>query len=201
MPTTIAALEAKFNVKVKKTIKWGTSVLENSHGIYIISTNSDTHYLPSNISSISFDENQLNEWRKNAPNMQLDNEQVTNESLQKRLTQFWLSDETILYIGKAERQTLSKRVHQYYNHKVGKISNHKGGYWLKTLSNLNELYVHLIPTNDSHNIEKQMLQYFIDNVSNQSKNSLIDKELCLPFANLQLRSRIVKKHGLEKHYQ
>ena len=201
MPTSILNIELEFNIRVKKTIKWGTAFHEDDSGIYIVTTNSKNDFLPKEKETISFIHDQVNLWKKNAPNITLNNKDVTTNELTKHLSKFWLPDETILYIGKAEKQTFSERICQFYNHKVGKKSPHKGGYWLKLLSSLNEYHIHLLPTNDSHKIETQLLQYFIDHVSNDSKLILIDKELCLPFANLQLKSGIIKKHGLRYHYQ
>ncbi len=132
--------------------------------------------------------------------MTLRNNKVSSEELQLHLINFRLCDETILYIGKVEKQFLSIRLDQFFYYKIGRRSPHKGGYWLKCLDNLNQLYVHLIPTNNSHDIEERMLQSFMNNVSKVSRMRLIDKELPLPFANLQLRPGMIKKHGLQNHY-
>lgn len=140
-------------------------------------------------------------WVKNAPSIILNGNTPSKQALKKQLEGFWLPDESILYIGKAEKQTLSERIYQFFNHKVGKKSPHKGGYWLKLLGNLNSLYIHLYSTKESHKVEENLLKFFIENVSETSRKNLIDKEFCLPFANLQLRSRVIKNHGLKNHYQ
>jgi len=201
MPTTVTELETKFNLQFKNSIKWGNSFIENDYGIYIISTSKDKGYLPASKFEISFNEAQVDTWLDNAPDILLNGIKPGKKDLKKQLQGFWLPDESILYIGKAEKQTLSERICQYCNHKVGKRSPHKGGYWLKLLSNLNELYIHIYSTKDSHHIEEELLRHFINNVSEVSRKNLIDKELCLPYANLQLRSGVIKKHGLKNHYK
>jgi len=201
MGTSVSELEKKFNLKVNQTFRWGTAFHDNSHGIYIITTNSQSTFLPSTNHHISFCECQIQSWMQNAPEITLDGRIPSAEELKKRLSEFWLPDESVLYIGKAERQKFSERICQYYNHKVGKKSPHKGGYWLKLLLNLRDFHIHLLPTNNSHEIEVDMLQYFMDNVSNETKDNLFDKRLCLPFANLQLKSGVIKNHGLKKQYQ
>jgi phosphatidate phosphatase PAH1 len=201
MPTSVNQLEDKFQLKYLKSFKWGTSFIENKNGIYIISTSKDKDFLPVYENQIVFNETQINLWMANAPNIQMNGKKPSKLDLIKHLNGFWLPDETILYIGKAEKQTLSERICQFYNHKVGKKSPHKGGYWLKLLQNLNELYVHVYSTKESHVIEQEMLKLFIANVSESTKSNLIDKDLCLPFANLQLRSRVIKSHGLKNHCQ
>ncbi len=201
MPTSIQQLETNFNLKYLKTIKWGTSFIENNNGIYIISTSKNKDFLPENDSPISFNEKQINLWKANAPKLLLNNKILTQKELTNQLSGFWLPDESILYIGKAEKQTLSERICQFYNHKVGKKSPHKGGYWLKLLNDIDNFYIHLFSTKESHEIEEKLLRYFIQNVSEMTKLKLIDNKLCLPFANLQLRSRVVKSHGFSNHYQ
>jgi len=152
------------------------------------------------MANIAFNNTQMRLWM-NAPSMTLNSKKPFIDELQKQLSKFWILDESIFYIGKAEKQSLQTRVSQFYRHKVGKRSPHKGGYWLKLLVDLSNYYIHILPTENSHEIEEQMLQYFIENVSDKAKMKLIDKELCLPFANLQLRSGVIKKHGLKNHYQ
>lgn len=201
MPTTLEQLETKFNLRFKTSFKWGTNFDEKDTGIYIISTSIDKSYLPKSLVGVSFNESEMDTWLKNAPNILLYGIKPSKQDLKKQLSRFWLADESILYIGKAEKQTLSARIKQFYKHKVGKNSPHKGGYWLKLLSNLNELYIHLYSTNDSHEVEKELLNFFRNSVSEASRKNLIDKEICIPFANLQLRSNVVKNHGLKNHCQ
>ena len=201
MPTTIQQLETTFDLKYIKSIKWKASFKESSNGIYIISINQNKDYLPNQNNSVSFNEKQLNIWFENAPHLLLNGKKAITDDIKKQLEAFWLADESILYIGKAEKQSLSDRISQFYNHKVGKKGPHKGGYWLKLLNNLDELYIHLYSTNDSHIIEEKLLTHFIENVSELSKEKLIEKKLFLPFANLQLSSGVIKCHGLKYHCQ
>ena len=46
-------------------------------------------------------------------------------------------------------------------------------------------------------VEREMLKYFMDNVSEQSLNNLRDKSLPLPFANLRYIPGRDKRHGLK----
>ncbi len=201
MPTTIQQLESTFHLKYLKSIKWGTSFIESNNGIYIISKSKNKDFLPEKRDMISINENQVDIWLKNAPHILLKDKNPTKIELINHLKGFWFPDESILYIGKAEMQTLSERIYQFYNHKVGKKSPHKGGYWMKLLNDLPEFYIHLFSTKESHKIEEGLLKHYIENVSNETKVNLIDKDLCIPFANLQLRSRVIKAHGLKDHYQ
>jgi archaellum component FlaF (FlaF/FlaG flagellin family) len=201
MPISVSHVTSAFNVEVIETVKWADSISENRNGIYIISTNPRLEFVQKEKSHINFNQSQVEIWQINAPNIMLNGTKVSSEDLMNQLKRFWLPDETILYIGKAEKQSLSKRIGQYYSHKVGEKGPHKGGYWLKLLNQLDELFVHVIPTSNSAQIEEAMLHFFMEHVSKESKSDLIDKKLCLPFANLQLRAGVIKNHGLKNHYQ
>ena len=120
----------------------------------------------------------------------------------ERLSKFWLPDENILYIGKGPKRSsgkaLDNRINEYYKTEYGEKRPHAGGHWIKSLSNLDDLFVYAIPCDDPGVVEIKMLEYFINNVSYIPQNQFLDLNLCLPFANLQLTPRRKKKHGLGK---
>jgi hypothetical protein len=75
--------------------------------------------------------------------------------------------------------------------------------WLKTLGALDHLWVHFTatPTDDPAEIESQLLQTFIQDISPESQNSYptADRAMPLPFANLEWLNgghKYVKSHGL-----
>lgn len=177
MPTPENDKIEKNKPKEYKTIKWQNYSFVKAYGIYYVSTSNYLIYLPQTNTKFFLSPKQIALWRKNAPNITLDNKSISYEDLIEHLRKFWLPDETILYIGKAEKQLLSDRLSQYFWHKVGKRSPHKGGYWLKLLENQNSMYVHLIVVKGSKpsKIEESMLQYFINNVSPTTKELLLDK--------------------------
>ncbi len=114
------------------------------------------------------------------------------------MSEFWLADESILYIGKAPKRSndkgLSNRVHEYYKTPIGRRSPHSGGQWIKVLKNLDEMFVYCGLCDDPTEIEQGMLKYFMDNVSDASLSKLYDKNLPLPFANIKFNGN--KKHGM-----
>jgi hypothetical protein len=137
----------------------------------------------------------------------IDNLPADRESLKTRLSEFWLPDETIIYIGKAgpsRSRTLRKRVNEFYLTKLGCDKKHAGGHWLNVLQNINDLNVYYgIYTNDDiESLEEKMLTCFINNVSKESKLLLYDNTNCFPFANKEfhmhsLETKIKKNHGLK----
>ena len=86
---------------------------------------------------------------------------------------------------------------QYYRTPIGARRPHSGGYFLKLLSNLDELWIHYSETDEPEFSEKQIVSNFIDNVSDSSKSLLHDPYLPLPFANLNIPNGMRKAHGLK----
>ena len=128
----------------------------------------------------------------------LDNVMTTDqEKVKERLSNFWLSDENIIYIGKAT--DLGVRVNQYYKTAIAKSGPHSGGHWIKLLNNIESLTVHYFPCQQPEEIEYILLDEFGKHVSAKSYKHLIDKDVILPFANLEKKKikRFIKKHGLE----
>lgn len=199
MPTTIENLFLACDLDGIKSVKWGQSFNENKEGIYVISTSDNPFENSGTMTHPIFNNNEINNWIKNVPNFLIDGNYIKAEKLKKRLEKFWISDENILYIGKAPLRKvgggLHNRVNEYYNTKIGNGGPHSGGQWIKALKNINDLYVYYGCCDNSKVIEHKMLQIFRDNVSPNSLKSLFDMENPLPFANI--RHIGDKNHGLK----
>lgn len=119
--------------------------------------------------------------------------------MKKRLTSFWLQDESVLYIGKAPKRGngsgISKRVSEYFSTIIGNGGPHSGGQWIKTLKNLKDFFVYYGVCNKPGEVENMMLQFFMNNVSEDTLLKLYDKKLPLPFANIKFRGN--KNHGFK----
>jgi hypothetical protein len=101
----------------------------------------------------------------------------------------------VLSIGRASR-SVRKRVRAYYRTPVGAEKPHAGGWWLKTLTVLPELYVHFAATEDYIEAEKAMLREFTKRVSSKSKAALHDSERPMPFANRKDGDDLRKRHRI-----
>lgn len=126
----------------------------------------------------------------------LDGVRPQASALGERLSAFWLSDEVVLYIGKTDR-TLPKRLLEYYQTPLGARSPHAGGWPLKVLACLSELYVHYAYSELAEEAERAMLEAFAANVSSTARNALHDPVNVMPFANLEVAHGRRKKHGIE----
>lgn len=92
---------------------------------------------------------------------------------------------------------MRRGVRQYYRTSLGAKRPHAGGWFLKTVSVIDGLWVHYTPTPDSETAERAMLQGFSRRVSGGTRVQLsYDKERPAPFANLRLYTGKSKNHGL-----
>ena len=107
----------------------------------------------------------------------------TVKTLKKRLSEFWLPEENILYIGQTE-SSLSKRIGDYYRTELGARAPHSGGQWLKTLADLGSLSVYYVSVQNPKDKETALLKYFFEQAGK------------LPFANLKGPTG-KKQHGLK----
>jgi hypothetical protein len=201
MPTTPSNLFEQAGLSIKGQAKWNTNILCNEYGLYVVAITDNANKLFCN-KTIQFNDDAIENWfaiiNSKGKNILIDKMSASPDQLKYRLNGFWLPDETILYIGKAEKQKLETRVGQYYDTKLGSKRKHAGGHWLNVLKNLNDLTIFYSDC-DKTNIdvtEKFMLSYFMENVSAKTKTILHDKDICLPFANKELNRGLRKKHGL-----
>jgi hypothetical protein len=130
------------------------------------------------------------------PDLALDANPPTVAELEKRLSQCWIPDEVILYIGLAS--SLRSRIRGYYRTPLGARRPHSGGHFLKTLRNIYDLFVHYAPTDDPDDCEQKMLKAFCENTSTRSKSLLHDPAHPFPFANLEHPPGTRKLHGLTR---
>ena len=201
MTTLVKELFTECKISEINRVSWGTVVNNKNEGIYIISTSSepDKNYGISN--TPDYNDHEIEMWINKLSNFQIDKIEVSFESLKRRLSQFWLSDENILYIGKAPKRkngdAIGNRLKEYYDTKIGDRSPHSGGQWVKVLKNLSSLYVYFGNCKYPGKIELKMFDYFMNNISQKSLENLYYPKLPLPFANIRYKLGMDKKTGLK----
>ncbi len=202
MATTVNNLliTAGFDPGRLKTVKWREPLDSNSIGIYIISTCEQPDKNSNLYDQAPIDDNILHFWLSKVPSFQIDKApNPTLNELKKRLSGFWLPDENIIYIGQTESVGgLRSRVNQYYKTELGERKPHAGGHWIKTLTILNQLFVHYIEDKTPTATEENLLHAFVKQVSEKTKKNLVDPLLTIPFANLELEKGNRKRHGISK---
>jgi len=166
-------------------VRWGQKLECSQQGVYIVST-SKLPEEPAVTGQPKFNDTAIQKWIERLPGFTIDGVRPNLTTLKNRLAQFWLPNESVLYIGQT-KNSLSKRVTQYYDTELGAPKPHSGGQWLKTLDNMEALYVYYAPIErgrDPEDVESDLLNYFHFQAGE------------LPFANLKGPNGR-KKHGLQ----
>lgn len=183
-------------------VRWGTPVLlppgdGSRGGVYVVALSDELASTHRSLLSCPVSPDALRELLEVRPELTLDGARPRDDDLGQRLSAFWLPDEVVLYIGQTERQTLPKRIAQYYRTPLGARSPHAGGWPLKTLSCLSELYVHYAYCPSPQEAESAMLDAFAGAASDHARLALHDTPYIMPFANLRDGQGRLKNHGIK----
>ena len=137
------------------------------------------------------------------PELTLGGQRPNREQLAARLGGFWFPDEVIVYIGLAgprasrpRQGEVARRVEEYYKTPLGARTPHAGGWPLKTLVSLSELYVHYAYCRDVEIAEDACIRHFVDHVSDATRERLYDQVRVMPLANLEFPKGNSKNHGM-----
>lgn len=194
MPTSVADAFAAAGLARDDVVRWRTKPSTPLSGVYIVSLSASADDTDGSMMSAPLAVEVFERWHDVRPELTLDGVRPMVEQLMDRVQRFWLKDEAILYIGMAT--SLSVRIGQYYRTPIGARRPHAGGYFLKLLSNLDQLWVHYSACDDPSTAEESMLERFCEGVSVASRRELLDPAHPFPFANLEWPQGIRKAHGL-----
>lgn len=182
--------DALFNavgLSIDGSTRWGGSLSAGRPGVYVVQWD-----LP--LSTAPIDMATLNAWIKRVPTLRLDGQVPTAEALVDRLAEYWIPDETILYVGLSSR-AIGTRVSAYYRTPLGDARPHAGGHWLKALSDYEtHAIVRWAHTADFSALERRLLNVFADQASASAGHIAFDP--IMPFANLVLPGGTRKSHGI-----
>jgi hypothetical protein len=133
--------------------------------------------------------------RSVCPSLTVDGAPATNEKLTERIGAFWIPESAVLYVGLAGT-SVRKRINQYYSTQIGQRSPHAGGWWLKTLIDLEALFVHYAAAETPKSAEARLLETFAAAVQPSVRRALHDSERIAPFANVEVQDGVRKRHGM-----
>lgn len=192
MPSSVRSIILAAGRTHDGKVRWGDLPPERRGGIYIVSLWDDPDRLGgSSTAPVSMDRiEQLLEVR---PNLRVDAVRPSPLQLGVRLQDMWLPDESVLYVGKAT--SIRSRVRQYYTTQLGARSPHAGGWPVKMLDCLDDLWVHYSVSPRPELAEQVTLAAFVDNVSAEAKTRLHDPAHPYPYANLEGPGGR-KRHGI-----
>jgi len=137
----------------------------------------------------------IGKWIERVATLRLDGERPTSKALMARIAAFWLPAQTVLYIGASEA-SVRRRVAAMAATELGDRRPYAGGYWLKTLRNLDGARIWWASTTATEEYEDALLEAFADSVSATERVGLPDPAVILPFANLRRGSGERKATGL-----
>ena len=166
--------------------QWSRPVPSRAPGIFVVE-------LPSALAEAPIDITSIRRWLERVPELTLDGERPTPQVLAKRLHEFWLASEPVLYIGRSAK-AIGARVAAIYATPLGDARPHSGGHWLRTLSVLPELRVWWAET-DAHEEYEDALLTEIEARNAASGRDATTGRL-LPFANLMTPDGVAKASGL-----
>jgi transcription elongation factor GreA len=191
-PTPLAGaseLMRSLDLLVDGPVRWGSPVSGRAPGVFVVE-------LPGGLEKAPIDGHAVTRWLARLPDLRLDGEPTTAQSLGRRLAAFWLPREPILYVGRSAK-TVGARVAAMYATPLGDLKPYAAGYWLKALSVLSSLRVWWAATDAYEEYEDALLSEVAARTSPEVKASLPDPDVVLPFANLTLPGGPAKRHGLE----
>lgn len=194
MPSTVESLLRAVQLSWAGAARWHQRVQLDGPGVYLVALAEAPNEIvtqpvcPVSAAAVQ----QLLDVR---PELLLDGRRPDTVTLADRLASMWLADETVLYIGLAGT-SVAKRVRQYYKTPLGARKPHAGGWPLKTLANLDQLWVHYARCASVDAAERAMLDTFASGVSASARAALCDPDVPLPFANLTVPRGARKRHGI-----
>lgn len=200
MPSSVSSLLVQASLTLSGQVRWGKRIPDDSPGVYLVAISSKPDRLENPFGERApIDHQKIGAWIDRVPGLTLDAGRPSIFELQNRLSEYWLPDETILYIGKTS-SSLKGRMNDFYRTQLGNRSPHAGGHWLKTLSVLDKMHVYWATNDEPESSEEALLKHFVGNVSDLTRQKLRDPARPFPFANLEISKRRHdrKMHGIER---
>lgn len=195
MPSTVSQLIDAADLSWRGVVPWGTRPDLSQSGVYVVTLTENTETVEGLLSTCPIDPAMLQSLVDVRPEVRLDANACNARELGDRICQFWLPDETVLYIGQTTK-SVRKRVGDYYRTPIGAKRPHAGGWFLKALANLDQLFVHFAAADEPHQAEDSMLDRFCSGVSERTRSMLPESGCPFPFANLAWPRGTSKPHGI-----
>jgi hypothetical protein len=176
-------------------VKWGDQIQLDLPGVYVVASTPDLGDPIGRMGTYHHDPKAFHSLKTACPSVTIDGRLATHDELSERIGSFWIPNSAILYVGLAGT-SVRKRVNQYYRTRIGQRSPHAGGWWLKSLVDLESLFVHYAAAEDPKSVEAMMLRTFAAAVPPSVRQILHDSERIAPFANVDAQAGNRKRHGL-----
>lgn len=195
MTISVGDLFEKSGLHPAGVVNWGDQVPLDRPGVYMVASTPDISDAVGRSGIYQPDLTALESLRTICPSVTVDDAPATSEQLADRIGAFWISPSAVLYVGLAGT-SVRKRINEYCRTQIGRRAPHAGGWWLKTLDNLDELFVHYAATETPKSAEARLLETFAAEVQPSVRRALHDSERIAPFANVRVQDGTLKRHGM-----
>jgi transcription elongation factor GreA len=183
-----ADLLRSLGLSVDGPARWGASPNARTPGIFAVETTRPSDSAPIDIVAIRG-------WIERIASLRLDGERPTPTALDRRLGEFWVPGQRLLYVGRSEK-SLAARVNALYATDLGHRRPHAGGHWLKTLRDQSSLVVWWAATDAGEEYEDATLSAFAAAVPLEVRDLLRRPDPLLPWANLDSPSGPRRESGI-----
>lgn len=195
MTISVGELFDECGLRSAGVVQWGNQVELDVPGIYIVASTPDLDDPAGQVDNYRPNFEAFDALGSVCPRVTVDGFPATSEKLAERIGAFWIPETAVLYVGLAGT-SVRKRVSQYYRTRIGQRSPHAGGWWLKTLVDLESLFVHYAEAQTPRLAEDRLLKTFAAAVPPSARGTLHDPERIAPFANIEVQAGIRKRHGI-----
>jgi hypothetical protein len=195
MTISVGELFDKAELLPAGVVQWDEPLKLDLPGVYVVASTPDFRDPIGGMDTYRPSPSAFESLRSRCPSVTVDGAPATNEKLAERIGAFWIPETAVLYIGLAG-SSVRKRVNQYYNTPIGHRSPHAGGWWLKTLADIEALHVHYAATESPKLAEARLLNIFAAAVPPSVRRAVHDPDRIAPFANVEVQAGIRKRHGM-----
>lgn len=195
MTISVGELFEESELRLAGVVQWGDKVPLDHPGVYVVASTPDVSDAVGAYGIYQPDLTAFESLRTVCPSVTVDGAPATSEQLADRIGAFWIPESAILYVGLAGT-SVRKRIDQYYRTQIGHRAPHSGGWWLKTLGNLGELFIHYARAEAPKSAETLLLENYAAEVHPSVRRALHDSERIAPFANVRVQDGTLKRHGM-----
>ncbi|MDF9751550.1 hypothetical protein [Arthrobacter sp. ES3-54] len=195
MTISVGELFSEAGLSPAGVVRWGDRIPLDLPGVYVVASTSDLGDPVGLVGAYRHDPRALDALMEICPSVTVDGRPASSHDLAERIGGFWIPETSVLYVGLAGT-SVQKRVDQYYGTRIGQRSPHAGGWWMKTLVNLEALFVHYAAAETPESAEADLLKSFAEAVPPSARQALHDSERIAPFANVAVKPGLRKRHGM-----
>ena len=186
MTISVGELISEAGLSPTGVVRWGDRIPLDLPGVYVVASTSDLGDPVGLVGAYRHDPRALDALMKVCPSVTIDGRPASSHDVAERIGAFWIPETSILYVGLAGT-SVQKRVDQYYGTRIGQRSPHAGGWWLKSLVNLEGLFVHYAAAEVPESAEAELLKFFAAAVPPSARQALHGSERIAPFANVAVK--------------